>query len=373
MKVLHVITGLGVGGAEAVLYRVCAHDLENKHYVISLTDGGKYERLLTKSGVVVVCLHLRKWWQIPHRFFRLTRLIREFAPDAVQTWMYHADLIGGLASRLAGVTNLSWGIRNASLDAGVTSFGTRQVARVCAALSRYIPRRIVCVAESSRRAHSEFGYSSDRMVTVQNGYDFSKFKPDPLGGCLVRRKLNVDEDVFLIGCIARYDPVKGHVDLLDALTLLGEIGSSLHAVFVGEGVGKENAELSAAVKSRGLSDQVSLYGPTDDVPSIMNALDTLVVASRGEGFPNVIAEAMSCEVPCISTDVGDAGLIIDSSGLIVQPARPDQLAEALSVFVNEKGSRQWIERKACCRQLVMNRFSVDKMVHGFAEVWRQAV
>ena len=104
MKIVHIITGLGDGGAEHALFKICKYDLNNIHIVISLKDKGKYYSLLNKLGIKVYCLNLN-FFSIP-KFFYLIKLLRSLRPDLVQTWLVHADFIGSFSARLAGIKKL---------------------------------------------------------------------------------------------------------------------------------------------------------------------------------------------------------------------------------------------------------------------------
>ncbi|MGE8636156.1 MAG: glycosyltransferase, partial [Achromobacter piechaudii] len=113
LHVLHVITGLGQGGAESVLLRLATYPEPGvTHTVVSLTDEGIYGERLRAAGVTVHALGMKRGRVSLGGFLALRRLIANSRADVVQTWMYHADLIGGLAARMAGVRAIAWGIRN---------------------------------------------------------------------------------------------------------------------------------------------------------------------------------------------------------------------------------------------------------------------
>ena len=197
MKILHIITGLGDGGAEAVLYRLCTHDTTQRHLVISLTTSGKYGPLLEAKGISVISIGMQRGNVTPSGFWRLWRLwrlwrqIRRVRPDVVQTWMYHADLLGGIAAKLAGVRRIVWGIHHTTLVAGESSRSAIMAMQLCARLSRVIPNQILCCAEESLRVHAEKGYDRDRMRVVPNGYDVSIFRPDQILRFQFRKELGL--------------------------------------------------------------------------------------------------------------------------------------------------------------------------------------
>lgn len=372
MNSLHVITGLNDGGAEAVLYRLITSDPLDTHHVVSLMGEGKYGRLLRDVGVSVTALDMPRGRVTWRGMIRLWRVLKQVQPDVVQTWMYHADLLGGVLARLRRIP-VVWGIHNTTLEPGRSSRSTLWVARACAVLSRWVPRRIVACAQAAVSVHAGLGYDKQRMVVIPNGYDLSRFAPDVQARQRLRQSWRVGDDVPLIGMVARYDPQKDHANLIDALGRLLRQGVTFKAVLVGWCVDGANAALVGALEVAGLCGHVRLLGPTNDVPALMNALDVHVLSSRyGEAFPNVLAEAMACGTPCVTTDVGDAAYIVGETGWVVPPKDPAALAQALQAALNARSDRAaWSKRQSACRVRIADNFSIETMVQRYRAVWRE--
>lgn len=371
MKVLHVITGLGDGGAEAVLCRLIENDDGNEHFVVSLTSEGKYGALLRERGVNVVVLSMPRGRATVRGLWQLWRHLRSVRPNVVQTWMYHADLLGGVAARLAGVP-VVWGIRHTTLDPARSSRLTIAVARVCAWLSRLVPRRIVACAQSALRVHGALGYDAQRMVVIPNGYDVKRFCPDQEARRRLRAEWGVAPDVPLIGMVARWDPCKDHAVLVQALVQLRERGVRFDAILVGHGVDPSNTVLREWVDRCDLQGRVRLLGPRGDIPAVMSVLDVHVLSSLAEAFPNVLAEAMACGTPCVTTDVGDAAIIVGKMGWVVPPKNSEALADALQDALEAMASQgSWLERKKACRARIAEHFSIESMVRRYVAVWEE--
>ncbi len=316
--ILHVTTGLSDGGAEAVLYRLCSTSQRHRHVVISLMDEGKYGLRLREAGVSVYTLHMPRGRIRPAGILRLWRLLRRERPDLVQTWMYHADLLGGIIARIAGVRAVCWGIRNSNLQPGVSKSSTILIARLCARLSRSVPQRIVCCAERAATVHQTLGYDAGRFTVIPNGYDVSFFRPLAQAGQQLRESLGLAANRPVIGLVARFDPQKDHPNLIAALKRVRFAGWEFETVLVGTDVVAENAILTDLINEARLQESVHLLGRRDDIPALMNVLDLHVLSSSyGEAFPNVLAEAMACGTPCVTTDVGDAALIVAETGWVV--------------------------------------------------------
>ena len=371
MHVAHVITGLEDGGAEAVMARLCANDQTYSHTVVSLTDAGKYGPLLRKAGIFVHCLNMPAGRVSLRGLSSLWRILKSEQPDVVQTWMYHADLLGGLVARLAGIRQVSWGVRQTNLEPGKSKRSTIWVARACARLSRWVPRVIVCCADSAARVHSCIGYDQHKLVVVHNGYDLSQFRPDEESRFALRKKLRIPSGARVLGMVGRFDPQKDHESLLDALATLDLEKIDAYCVLVGSAVNERNQALTSWIQGRGLGDRVLLMGQRTDIPAVMNALDVHVLSSAfGEGFPNVLAEAMACGTPCVATDVGDASVIVGDTGWIVPPKDAVALAMALAAALREHSDADgWRQRKEAARARIEQRFSMESMVRGFHEVW----
>lgn len=369
VSVLHIITGLNDGGAEAVLFRLCSHDKSSRHHVISLTGAGKYGPLLEGCGVSVTCLDMPRGRVTMRGLWGLWREIRRVRPDVVQCWMYHADLLGGIFARLALQRNIVWGIHHTTLVPGESPRSTILVARLCARLSRLVPRHIICCAEKARDVHAELGYDRKRMSVIPNGYDLSVFQPDPAAGRALRAELGIADDAPLIGFVARFDPQKDHRNLLQALAHLKKQGRTPGCLLIGTGMEPENSTLMAMITELGLDDQIHLLGRCSDIPAVMNALDLHVMSSLGEAFPNVLAEAMACGTPCVSTDVGDAAAILGDHGWIVLPRNAKALAGAIARALEDLAGPDGPSRRENARRHIVENFSLDRMVARYHEVW----
>jgi glycosyltransferase involved in cell wall biosynthesis len=369
-KIVHVITGLNNGGAEAVLYRLCAYDKSHNHSVISLMNEGKYGPLLEEAGVVVHCLNMPAGRVTLSGLYQLFRLIRKIKPDVVQTWMYHADLIGGIIARLAGIKNVFWNIRHTTLEPGHSKRSTILIANLCAKLSKIVPKGIVCCAKKAVEVHGEIGYDSSKMTVIANGYDLSDLRVIPNSQVLLTEELG---DIFpLIGMVGRFDPQKDHFGLLDAFALVKNTGVPHKLALVGRDLNTSNVALIEEVQFLGLKGEVLLLDQRTDIPTIMNSLDLHVLSSSfGEAFPNVLAEAMACGTPCVTTDVGDAGFIVGKTGWVVPPKNPQAIADAILIALNEQQTNPeaWESRKVACRERVVENFTIEIMTEKYHQVW----
>ncbi|NYT22700.1 glycosyltransferase [Alcaligenaceae bacterium] len=375
LHVVHIISGLGQGGAETVLHRlVAAPGQPAVHTVISLGGEDVFGPRLRAAGVQVHALRMKDSpLAAPAALWRLRGLLKRLRPDVVQTWMYHADLLGGVVARLAGIRAIAWGIRNSGADLRHGSRSGRAVAWLCARLSRWIPGVIVACADDAARRHREWGYDADRMLVIPNGYDMAAWRPDDAARDDLRGEWGVEPDTVLIGSVARWNPLKDHANLLDAFARSLKLHPGLRCVLVGQGMDAGNTELASMLRQHGIQEQVMLLGRRDDVPRILNALDVYVLSSRAEGFPNVVAEAMATGLPCVVTDVGDAARIVGDCGWVVPPRDAQALAAAIGaaagLLESGEGRGEHMSRARRGRERVEQHYGLETMRRRYQTVW----
>ena len=214
------------------------------------------------------------------------------------------------------------------------------------------------------------GYSGKKFHVIPNGYDLTVFSPDPTRRQQLRQEWGVTGEEFLLGCVARWDPYKDHPNLLHALSIAVRAGVSVRCILVGGGMIASNAGLTGLLAKYNLSGSVILAGSRSDVPSIMNAVDLHVLPSVSEAFPNVVAEAMACGVPCIVTDVGDAALIVGDTGWVVPPKNPELLAKAIEAAASGFRMPEFALRQLAARKRIVDNFSLEKMTEAYLNLWR---
>lgn len=367
-QIMHIITSLEEGGAEAVLYRLCLYGPNGRQKVICLMGEGKYGSLLRKVGVTVSCLGLRRGQLTVAAVFLLFRILLKEKPDVVQTWMYHSDLVGGVAARLAGVRHVVWGVRTSQLDSSTVTTSTRWAIRAGALLSWLVPDYIVTCANRAAQVHKNIGYQGRRFVVIPNGYDLEVFKPNREAALRLRSQIGLHPKSPLLGMVARFDPQKDHRTFLEALVILRESGIRVKSLLVGSGLDKSNQLLMNWLYELRLEKDVHLLSSREDVSVVMSALTLHVLSSVCEAFPNVLAEAMACGVPCVATDVGDSGLIVDKFGWLVPSKDPVAMATALSVGLHESPAHHEVRRHQA-RSHIANHFSIDHMVRNYMELY----
>jgi glycosyltransferase involved in cell wall biosynthesis len=370
MKVIHVITDLDIGGAEMMLYKLLAslRNNEIESLVITLMGRGKITERIEALGVKVETLDLeqgaRPSW---NTIKKLKRIVRISNPDIIQGWMYHGNIAATLAIFLSysmfRKVKLFWNVRQTLYDINSEKMQTRWLVMLGRWLS-FFPHSIIYNSNISAEQHCNVGFSVKKTKIIPNGFDLQKFKPDQQHRQQLREELGVAESVLLVGHISRLHPMKDHATLLHAIDhvvdSLSGIGGKQEVLFllIGHGV---TSELSKNPAIRFLGERV-------DVPRIMSALDIVVSSSAwGEGFPNVIGEAMASEVPCVVTDVGDSAYIVGKYGRVCSVGDEQCIASSLLQLIENKQERKTAGKQA--RKRIKENYSIDKIKKEYLKEW----
>lgn len=370
-RVLHVITSLNTGGAEMMLKRLIeAHQdrPEYRHAVIVLKNMGEVGQQLQDLGIPVQALEMRSLLEGPRVVWQLRHRIRTACPDVVQTWMYHADLLGGLAARWAGNRHVIWGVRCTAIPQRGLLSTTRMIVSLCSWLSRFVPNVILCCAESARIVHIEKGYDRTKMVVIPNGYDLRTFDRDHVLRRRARAVFGFDEGDIVVGTVGRFDPLKDYRNFVRSAAMLASDVERVKFLMVGRDLVNGNQLLRAWVTETGLMHKFVFAGERSDIPECLTAMDVFCLSSIAEGFPNVVCEAMAMNVPCVVTDVGDAAEIVGETGIVVVPGDPTALAAGLRTMLN-KGDLERSRLAALARRRIQERYSIEGVSARFETVY----
>ena len=374
IKVLHIITGLSTGGAEMMLYKLVSKidrgcfDI----YVVSLTNIGPVGEKIEKLNIPVVAVGMKRGWRgffSFSGFFKLLRIVKKYKPDVIQTWMYHSDLIGGLVGKILKVPVI-WNIRHSNLNPKYNKKTTIWTAKICAKFSKTLPKKIICCSWASKSVHKKLGYDENKMVVIPNGFDLDAFFPDKQAREKVRKELGINDKIIVIGFAARFDPQKDHRNFFEAAKIVYKIYPNVHFLLCGDGISWDNKRLREWIEKSGVKKITHLLGRRDDMKNVYNSIDIFCSSSYGEGFPNVIGEAMACEVPCVVTNVGDSAIIVKDTGFVVPPKNPEALAEAIIKMIElSEEKRRELGKKA--RDRIGQNFSIEKVVKEYENLYRK--
>ncbi len=364
-RICHLITGLDVGGAEHALARLCPA-LAHRGYdqiVVTMIPGGAFAADLQRVGIPVRSLGMRRRSPSMIGFIRLARELHRFRPDILQTWMYHADLLGTLVLPFVPPTRLAWNLRSTDMGSA-GGLGLKLVVKSLAALSR-IPHAIVANSAAGQSEHVNAGYRKRGWSIIHNGVDTERFRPIHAERAKLRAEIGVPAESPLIGLIARVHPMKDHRTFLLAARRLLMLRPDARFLLAGLGCEAGAEPLAGMIREYGLEPHLSLLGIRSDLPRVYPALDLACLSSAcGEGTPNVLLEAMACGVPCVATDVGDCRDVIGPCGRIVAPGDPAALATAwIEVLAQELANAS--------RTRAVNQFSDSNTSARYDALYRE--
>ena len=340
------------------------------HSVVSMTGEDSLGKCIKEAGIPLFTLGMKRGRPSLRSLIRFVRILKKEKPDVLQTWLYHADLFGLIAGKLAGVRRIFWNVRCSDMEMTHYSRLSSWLVPILARLSS-LPEMVIVNSEAGREQHILRGYSPKSWRVIFNGFDLEEFRPDEGAKSKLCGELGVPPDSVLAGMIARYDPMKGHAGFLQSAGLVGKKYPEVHFVLAGKGVTLENAELRRNIEHLSLEGRFHLLGERGDIPALMPGFDFLCLPSVfGEGFSNVIGEGMACGVPCVATDVGDSKHIVGETGRIMSPGDPAALAEAMGEFVvmGAEGRRKLGE---AARRRVGDLFNLPAVVTEYERIYAE--
>ena len=363
-KILLVITGLAVGGAETQLVRVATR-LKQRGWdvrVVTLIPPRAYVDVLEQAGIPVATLGIRDKRPALRPIWRLARVLREWKPDIVHSHMVHANLLARFVRPIASAKVVIGTAHNIQEGGRLRDWLYRLTDPLCDLTTH------VCEAGAQR-------YIRERMVpphkmrVVYNGVDTERFLPDGQVRLRIRREAEIGKQ-FVWLAVGRLEAPKDYPTLIRAFARVSAAREDTLLWIVGDG--PLRGQLEALSREMGLQLGVRFWGLRGDVSNLMNAADAFVMSSSWEGLPNALIEAQACGLPAVVTDVGgNAEVVIhEETGFIVPPQNPDALAEAmLRLMALPVEMRQQMGTLA--RQRVEQQFSLESVVTQWENLYHE--
>lgn len=366
--IVHVISSLEVGGAQQILIEVC-RALEGQGYhfvVISLTRETALADRLRKLGCRVYCLGMSA--RSVFSMWRLCSIIRTERPTLVQTWLYHADLLGGMAARFLGVPAV-WSVHHASNHFEGDSVSIRMLTRVLALLSRWIPEAIIYCSEDALQVHEAFGYTAKKSLVIANGVDLQRFRPNSGLRDRMRNEVGAGKDTVLVGMLGRLARVKGHDIFFEMAKKVQRVDRNIEFVLAGTHLGGPNAGLARFVDVDSLGPAFHFLGERSDIEAVMNGLDIVVCPSRSESFGMVVVEALACGVPVIASDLPAMRRLLMPEYLIAT-GDAKGFAQKLQEMAEQIRQKIVVLDKSATSELV-NRYDKESMIEKYRGLYER--
>ena len=360
MKILLLCQALVFGGTQRQI-ALLARGLKQRGHDVSVAvfyGGGPFADELAAAGVPIHDLAKRGRWDVVGFAARLRRLVTHEQPDVVYAFLPVANILAALVKRLVrSAPRVVFGVRSSRMVGAAYDWLTRQQYRMEALFSGAADLAIVNSQDGLADVVAR-GFRAARVVVVPNGIDTVRFVPDPAGRKRLRAKWGIGDRDILVGQVARFDPMKGHDVFFAAASLLAREDPAWRFVCIGVADGDERARARRLAEATGIGERIIWAGTPSAMTAPLSTLDIACLASRfGEGFPNAVAEAMACGVPCVVTDVGDARAIVGDCGIVVPVGDATALADGLRAL----RSRGLADR-ATPRRYIVERYGVKALV-----------
>jgi glycosyltransferase involved in cell wall biosynthesis len=360
IRVLFLIRSLDVGGAERQLLelvrRMSPARVEST-VAVMYSGGALLGELERCDGVGCVSLGKRSRWDLARVASRLRTVAREVRPHVVHGYLDAGNLMGLLVGRTLRVP-VVFGVR-ASLTVASEYDAFTSFAAAAARRSGRLADLVISNSEAARRTHLAAGVPDARIAVVPNGIDAERFRPDRGARAAARIRWCVPQDALVVGNVARFDPIKDHATFVRAAARVAERVPPARFVCAGGGEDSARDRVRGLAAELGVADRFIWQpeGPSD--ASLYAGFDVHVSSSSSEGFSNAVAEAMSCAVPCVATDVGDSAAIIGETGLVVPPGDPEAMGDAIAALVT---SPALAALRPAARARIQARYDPQKLV-----------
>ena len=322
--------------------------------VVAFYAGGPLAKYLEAHEVDVIVVGKKGRWDVLSFLLRFVRTLRALRPSIVSSYLEVPNLVVGIIRPFLRGAKVIWNVRVSYIDLHRFDRFTRLSFHLHSTLARLAHVTIV----NSERGLEGVSKRA-RSTVVRNGVDVDVFRPQPAAAVDLRTRLGIGPDTRVVSLPARHDPMKDHDTFLRAVALEGSRDSRY---LCAGAISPEGARaFDQACRSLGIKDRVRWIGVVEDMTALYAASDIVTLSSYGEGFPNVLAEAMACGVPCVATDVGDAPAILGDLGVVVPPHDPAALAAGWAALEGRLAT-EGDDLRARCRDRMVQMFSLDRMV-----------
>ena len=371
---LSILTrSLGSGGAERQLIELVKR-IDPEKFAISIfffySEGELLAELADIQNIDIIYLSKKSRWDFLGFIHKLNKQIRNKRSDILYGYLDVPNIFALFAGKMTRV-KIAFGLRSSHVDFSLYDWTASIVYRLEALLSHYSDL-VIINSKTGFDYHRNNGFAHEKIRVIPNGIDTKRFRPDLQLREKTRLEWGIYEKHFLVGIVGRLDPIKGHATFLQMAAILVREYSQVRFVCVGDGTKTNKAEIRTAANGLGLGSDLVWAGNRTDMPAVYSALDVLVSASYGEGFSNMICEAMSCEVPSVVTDVGDSAIIVGKTGKVVAPKDPQRMAGAvLELLMMSNDERANLGCQA--RKRIKSNYSLEKMVSSTENLFTELV
>ena len=353
MNILYLITGLGLGGAEKVVVDLAdqMHALGHDIKIAYLT--GEIQVKPASSDVEIIALHLNSAKDFLSASRKYQRLIKSFRPDVVHAHMVHANIFARINCVGAHIPKLICTAHNSNEGGKVRMLAYRLTNRL-SDINTNVSQ------EATDSLIRKGAFKKSNVMTVHNGIDLSKFEK-------VSGSQALDQNVINLISVGRLDDQKDYPNLINAFAILKKNNNgAIKLTIVGDG--ELRSQIESLIKELNLDKDITLLGRRSDIPELLSQADIFVLASKHEGLPTVVIEAMACECYVVATDCGGSAEILGDTGQLVPIEDSQALADALENTI-ALSSKERMQNNRKARVRVEQLFSLETSVQKWLALY----
>ncbi|WP_318443409.1 glycosyltransferase [Photobacterium leiognathi] len=361
MKILFIITGLGVGGAETQVCKLITELVKrgNQVKVISLSGEKIISPEIDDSEVIE--LHMKKnIFGFIMSYLKIISVIRDFRPDVIHSHMFHANIISRLSAAMFTNIKLICTAHSKNEGGHLRMFIYRLTDFLCDTMTNV-----------SQEAVDEFiklkAVKKDKIIAIHNGIDLEKFSPNINFRKKIRNELSIDKSTTVLMAIGRLTEAKDYPNLINAFDNVRRNNERVRLFIVGSG--EEEHTIRLQVENLGLGNYVSFLGMRLDIPELLNACDLFILSSKWEGFGLVVAEAMACKRLVVATDCGGVKEVVGDAGILVESSNTSLLSKSIDIALNLSLTKK---NKLCnlARKRIIEHYSMNSVVNKWIELYK---
>lgn len=372
MKILHIINSLGDGGAERVLFNLVLNDKINYHSIIILNRDNKYKEELKKKKIEIINIDFKNNYFNIFKIFKLYKSIKNQNSDIIQTWMYISNILGGILSYISSKKPIIWNIRHSNVAYNLRNSKTIIIIYFNLFFSYLLPKKIICCSKQAINWHQRLGFKKNIFFYIPNGVDTNFFKSVPLNENKFKDLKNSKK--IILSIVGRFHTKKGHEFFLKVFSkYITKENNSIHLLIIGANLNNKN-KLIKLIDRLKIKKKVTLLENTKYINHIYSITDLVISPSIfGEGFPNVVAEAMACNTPCLVSSSGDSINIIGNYGWSFETLNSKDLLYKLEESISFLKANNLKSFKKECRNLIQIKFSLESMLDNYILFWRNQI
>ena len=353
MKILYLITGLGLGGAEKVVADLADQMILLGHNVKIAYLTGEVQVKPTSSDIEIIALHLNSAKDFLSASVKYIRLIKSFRPDVVHAHMVHANIFARLNRAICPVPKVIC-TAHSSNEGGKARMLAYRLTNRLSDINTNVSQ------EATQVMINKGAFTKSNVVTVYNGINLNKFKKDP-------KSIRREQNTLNLIAVGRFTDAKDYPNLINAFAILkSRNNSNIKLTIVGDG--ELRPQIESLIKELNLDKDITLLSRRSDVAELLSQADIFILASKHEGLPTVVIEAMACECYVVATDCGGSAEILGDTGQLVPIENSQALAKAIEETI-KLSIEDRLQNNARARVRVEQFFSLEASVQKWLKLY----